>query len=98
MAHSQDEREWWNKWVSASHPQLLAEMPGLDKLSNAARLRRANQRRLKQLKKWQELVRYERASNPNGTTVRKKTAPTITDFEKGVLLADMVQKNDRNGG
>lgn len=98
MTHSQDERERWDSWVPATHAQLLGEMPALDKLSNAARLKRASQRRLKQLKKWQEWVRYERASNPNGTTVRKKTSPTIIDFENGALLADMVQKNDRNGG
>ena len=98
MAHSQDERGWWSKWVPASHQQLVAEMPGLDKLSNAARMKRAHQRRQKQMKKWQEWVRYERAGNPNRTTVRKKTSPTITDFEKGVLLTNLVLRNDCDGG
>ena len=98
MAHSQEERGWWNQWVAATHTQLQSEMPGLDKLSNAARLRRAKQRRTKQLKKWQEWVRYERASNSNGTTTRKKTSPSICDFEKRSLLADMVQRGDRDGG
>ena len=79
----------------ASHEELLGEMPKLEKLSNAARLKHAKKRRQKQLKKWQEWLRVERATN--GTSQRRTCQPQI-GFQQEAVLNDLVARNDIIGG
>ena len=79
----------------ASHEELLTEMPKLEKLSNAARLKHAKKRRQKQLKKWQEWLRMERATN--GTSQRRTCQPQI-GFQQESVLNDLVARNDIIGG
>ena len=79
----------------ASHEELLTEMPKLEKLSNAARLKHAKKRRQKQLKKWQEWLRVERATN--GTSQRRKCEQQI-GFQQEAVLNDLVARNDIIGG
>lgn len=80
----------------ASHEELISELPKLDKLSNAARLKAAKTRRRKQLKKYQDWVRQERASN--GASFMKKRGPCRVVLEDGAMLSDMVSRNDIIGG
>ena len=70
-------------------------MPKLEKLSNAARLKHAKKRRQKQLKKWQEWLRMERATN--GTSQRRMCQPQI-GFQQEAVLNDLVARNDIIGG
>ena len=79
----------------ASHEELVAELQKLEKLSHAARLKHAKKRRLKQLKKYQEWVRYDRQTS--GTVARKRTAVKI-NFENSAVLTDLVSRNDLIGG
>ena len=79
----------------ASHEELVAELPRLEKLSNAARLKHARKRRQKQLKKFQELLRQDRQTV--GVSLRKRTPPKV-NFEEGALLCDFVSRNDIIGG
>lgn len=73
----------------ASHEELLAELPKLEKLSNAARLKLARKRRQKQLKKYQETVRVTGTqSNP------QKKGPTRVSFSSNSVLHDLVLRND----
>lgn len=81
----------------ASHEELIGELPKLDKLSNAARLKAAKRRRIKQLKKYQEWVRLERASS-SGASFMKKRGPARVVLEDGAMLSDMVGRNDIIGG
>lgn len=81
----------------ASHEELISELPKLDKLSNAARLKAAKRRRIKQLKKYQEWVRQERASS-SGASFMKKRGPARVVLEDGAMLSDMVGRNDIIGG
>jgi len=62
-----------------SHEELIAELPKLEKLSNAARLKHAKKRRQKQIKRWQEWLRVERATN--GTSLRRRCEPQV-DFQQ----------------
>lgn len=80
----------------ASHEELISELPKLDKLSNAARLKQAKKRRSKQLKKYQEYVRQQRAlsSTSVGGSIMKKRSSTRVIFEKGSILNDMVSRNE----
>ena len=80
-----------------SHEELVAELPKLEKLSNAARLKHAKKRRQKQLKRWQDWVRLERR-NSGGSTIARKRSPAAIDFEKPAQLAEMVARNDIIGG
>lgn len=80
-----------------SHDELVAELPKLEKLSNAARLKHAKKRRQKQLKRWQDWVRQERHST-GGSTIARKRIPQVIDFEKRAQLAEMVARNDIIGG
>ena len=73
----------------ASHEELLAELPKLEKLSNAARLKLARKRRQKQLKKYQETVRVT-----NGQSVLQKKVSTKVSFSSNSLLHDLVLRND----
>ena len=79
----------------ASHEELIAELVKLEKLSHAARLKHAKKRRLKQLKKYQEWVRYDRQTN---ATVSRKRIPAVLDFENAAVLNDLVSRDDRIGG
>lgn len=81
----------------AAHEELIGELPKLDKLSNAARLKAAKRRRIKQLKKYQEWVRLERASS-SGASFMKKRGPARVVLEDGAMLSDMVGRNDIIGG
>ena len=80
-----------------SHDELVDELPKLEKLSNAARLKHAKKRRQKQLKRWQDWLRQERGSRVGSTILRKQSPPKI-DFEKPAQLAEMVSRNDIIGG
>lgn len=71
----------------ASHEELLAELPKLEKLSNAARLKLARKRRQKQLKKYQETVRVT-------TSALQKKGTTKVSFSSNSLLHDLVLRND----
>lgn len=79
----------------ASHEELIAELQKLEKLSHAARLKHAKKRRLKQLKKYQEWLRFDRQSS--GTVSRKKS-PMAIGFEDSAVLNDLVSRNDLIGG
>lgn len=79
----------------ASHDELVAELQKLEKLSHAARLKHAKKRRLKQLKKYQEWLRYDRQTS--GTVTKKRTLAKI-NFEDGAVLNDLVSRNDLIGG
>lgn len=79
----------------ATHEELVAELQKLEKLSHAARLKHAKKRRQKQLKKYQEFVRYDRQTS---ATVSKKRTPNKIDFEEGSVLNDLVSRNDLIGG
>ena len=79
----------------ASHEELITELPKLEKLSNAARLKQARKRRNKQLKVWNEWIRQQRATN--GSVLRKR-AQTKINFEQMALLNDLVNRNDIIGG
>ena len=86
----------------ASHEELITELPKLDKLSNAARLKHAKKRRLKQIKKYQEWVRQQRALSATASTaggsVMKKSRTTRIVFEDGSILNDMVSRNELTEG
>lgn len=79
----------------ATHEELIAELPKLEKLSNAARLKHAKKRRQKQLKKFQEQLRLDRQTV--GASLKKRT-PQKINFEEGALLCDFVSRNDIIGG
>lgn len=79
----------------ASHDELVSELQKLEKLSHAARLKHAKKRRLKQLKKFQEWVRYDRQTIG---TVSKKRTPNVIHFEDAAALNDLVSRDDRIGG
>lgn len=81
----------------ATHEELISELPRLDKLSNAARLKHAKKRRTKQLKKYQENVRQQRALAATGSTASsgaKKRRTSRVAFEDGSILNDMVSRNE----
>lgn len=80
----------------ATHEELISELPKLDKLSNAARLKQAKKRREKQIKKYQDWVKLERAST--GGSYKKIKQGTKIVFEDGAVLNDMVTRNDIIGG
>ena len=79
----------------ASHEELVAELAKLEKLSHAARLKHAKKRRMKQLKKYQEWVRYDRQTS---ASVAKKRTPAKVNFEDSAVLTDLVARNDLIGG
>lgn len=79
----------------ASHEELVAELQKLEKLSHAARLKHAKKRRVKQLKKYQEWLRFDRQTS---ATVSKKRTPNQLNFENAAVLNDLVARDDRIGG
>ncbi len=79
----------------ASHEELVSELQKLEKLSHAARLKHAKKRRVKQLKKYQEWVRYDRQTS---CSVAKKRTLAKINFEDRSVLTDLVSRNDLIGG
>ena len=83
----------------ASHDELVAEIPKLEKMSNAARLKLAKKRRQRQLKKYQDWVRTERAtSRLSSQSVRFKRGPSKVSFVDSFLLQEAVMRNDLGEG
>ena len=81
----------------ATHEELISELPRLDKLSNAARLKHAKKRRSKQIKRYQDYARQQRALAATGSTASssaKKRGATRIAFEDGSILNDMVSRNE----
>lgn len=76
----------------ADHEELIEEMPKLEKMSNAARLKLAKKRRQKQLKRYTDTERGRPASGKS-----KKTKNRI-NFEEAALLHDAVQQNNTEEG
>lgn len=85
----------------ANHEELIEELPKLEKMSNAARLKLAKKRRQKQLRKYTETIRTERktssssAMSPIGGA--RRTLAKI-QFVDGALLHDAVVRNDTSEG
>lgn len=76
----------------ACHEELIEEMPRLEKMSNAARLKLAKKRRQKQLKRYTETER-----NRPHASGKKRTECKI-NFEDEALLHDAVQQNNVEEG
>ncbi len=82
-----------------SHEELVRELPNLEKLSNAARQKLAKKRRVKQLKKFQELLRMQRQTSASGAgSMLKRQSQPLIKMESGAVLNDMVARNDIIGG
>lgn len=73
----------------AGHEELVAELPKLDKMSNATRLKLAKKRRSRQLKRYQDTVRTGGLSSP----ATKKAPPKVT-FVQCALFHEAVLQND----
>jgi len=91
----------------ASHEELIAEMPKLEKLSNAQRLKHAKKRRQKQLKKWQDTERVLRQSQVqsvsvsvsiNDASIHHSTRQRLVNFDKDAMLRDAINRNDAEEG
>jgi len=87
----------------ASHEELIAEMPKLEKLSNAQRLKHAKKRRQKQLKKWQDTERSLRQSasqsvSINDANIRRSTKQRLVNFDEDAMLRDAINRNDAEEG
>jgi len=87
----------------ASHEELIAEMPKLEKLSNAQRLKHAKKRRQKQLKKWQDTERGLRQSvaqsvSINDANIRRSTKQRLVNFDEDAMLRDAINRNDAEEG
>ena len=81
--------------VPCNHAELVAEMPRLDGMSNAARLKHAKRRRKKQMETYQSWMRQQRAStNGRARPPRKRTI----DIENAAKLNDLASRNDIIGG
>ncbi len=81
--------------MANSHEELVAELPKLEKMSNVARLKLAKKRRMKQLKRNQELTRRERET---GQYVSHTKPHTKINFINEALLHEAVCRNDRTEG
>lgn len=73
----------------ASHEELVAELPKLDKMSNATRLKLAKKRRSRQLKRYQDTVRNGGLSSPT-----PKKGPAKVTFFQCALFHEAVLQND----
>lgn len=80
--------------LPSSHAELIAEMPRLEGMSNAARLKHAKKRRRKQLECYQNWMRQQRASTTNGTTQSAGPRKRKVDVENSAKLNDLVCRND----
>ena len=85
----------------ASHEELLAEMPKLEKLSNAQRLKHAKKRRQRQLKRWQETERTLRQSQLSITSdasIRRSSRKILVTFNEDARLRDAINRKDADEG
>lgn len=85
----------------ASHEELLAEMPKLEKLSNAQRLKHAKKRRQKQLKRWQDSERNLRQSQISVTSeasIRRAPKNNLVKFDEDARLRDAINRKDADEG
>ena len=73
----------------ASHEELVAELPKLDKMSNATRLKLAKKRRSRQLKRYQDTVRTGGLYSP-----KSKKMPAKVTFVQYALFHEAVLQND----
>ena len=84
----------------ASHEELLTEMPKLEKLSNAQRLKHAKKRRQKQLKRWQDTERTLRQSQlvSSETSIHRKSRKILVKFDEDARLRDAINRKDADEG
>ena len=85
----------------ASHDELLAEMPKLEKLSNAQRLKHAKKRRQRQLKRWQDTertLRQSRLSTSSEASIRRVSRKTVVTFNEDARLRDAINRKDADEG
>lgn len=85
----------------ASHEELLAEMPKLEKLSNAQRLKHAKKRRQRQLKRWQETERTLRQSHlsiSSEASIRRASRKILVTFDEDARLRDAINRKDADEG
>lgn len=87
----------------ASHDELLAEMPKLEKLSNTQRLKHAKKRRQKQLKRWQDTeraIRQSQISITSEASLRRSTVArkSVVKFDEDSKLRDAINRKDADEG
>ena len=78
----------------ASHEELMAELPKLEKMSNAQRQKHAKKRRKKQLVKWREWEQTEGEPYTPGATLRMKERERRLHFDSGSHLNEAVMRDD----
>lgn len=78
----------------ASHEELVAELPKLEKMSNAQRQKHAKKRRKKQLVKWREWEQTEGEPYTPGATLRMKERERRLHFDSGSHLNEAVMRDD----
>ena len=78
----------------ASHEELVAELPKLEKMSNAQRQKHAKKRRKKQLVKWREWEQTAGEPYVPGGTLRMKERERLVHFDSGSHLNEAVMRND----
>lgn len=83
----------------ANHEELVAELPKLEKMSNAQRQKHAKKRRKKQLVKWREWEQTTagEAYVPGGT-LRMKERERLIHFDSGSHLNEAVMRDDLGEG
>ena len=86
----------------ANHDELLSEMPKLERLSNAQRLKHAKKRRQKQLKRWLDSERALRQSSISvisEISVRRESSRKILiKFDEDARLRDAISRKDADEG
>ena len=78
----------------ASHEELVAELPKLEKMSNAQRQKHAKKRRKKQLVKWREWEQTMGDVYVSGGTLRMKERERLIHFDSGSHLNEAVMRDD----
>lgn len=85
----------------ASHDELLSEMPKLERLSNAQRLKHAKKRRQKQLKRYQDserALRQSQISMTSVTSIRRESRKILIKFDEDARLRDAINRKDADEG
>ena len=85
----------------ASHDELLSEMPKLERLSNAQRLKHAKKRRQKQLKRYQDserALRQSQISVTSETYMRRESRKILIKFDEDARLRDAINRKDADEG
>ena len=85
----------------ASHDELLSEMPKLERLSNAQRLKHAKKRRQKQLKRYQDserALRQSQISVTSETSIRRESRKILIKFDEDARLRDAINRKDADEG